>query len=139
MTTLETELEKCTQILQNLDLSSFLLEEALKAFEHLIDSLERHGKEPHIIEKMALIGKRMTLLGERFVSASGMQEEELLALFDNPKPFPKEKWDLAHETEQHLLRVVKNIAIHIGETPSTPHHEGKKHLHQPPRSKWMKS
>lgn len=147
MTTLEVELEKCTQFLQNLDPQSFSLEEALGSIERLIDSLERYihdhkAQTPReLTEKISLVGQRLTLLGERFVNATGMHEEELLALFDSPKPFSKDKWELAHATEQHLLRVAKSIVSHIGEPPpeSHAHKDHPKHLHQPPRSKWMKS
>ncbi len=145
MTTLEVELEKCTQFLQNLDPKSFSLEEALGSIERLIDSLERYIQDHkmqtprELTEKISLVGQKLSLLGEPFVSAAGMQEEELLALFDSPKAFPKDKWELAHETERHLLRVAKSIAAHIAEPAPEPHKDTKKHLHHPPRSKWMKS
>ena len=147
MTTLEVELEKCTQFLQKIDPHSFSLEEALGSIERLIDSLERYiqdhkTKSPReLIEKISLVGQKLSALGEPFVNATGMHEEEILALFDSPKPFPKDKWELAHETERHLLRVAKSIVSHVGELPPEPHlqKDHPKHLHQPPRSKWMKS
>ncbi len=144
MTTLEVELEKCTQFLQKTNPHSFSFEEALGSIERLIDSLERYIQDHktqtprELTEKISLVGQKLSALGEPFVSATGMHEEELLALFDSPKPFPKDKWELAHATEQHLLRVAKSIVTHISE-PSESHKDTKKHPHHSPRSKWMKS
>lgn len=138
MTTLETELEKCAQFLQKLDPHSFSLEEAFGAIERLIDSLESHAKAPGLSSSIDLVRKKLTPLGEKFVSATGMQEEELLDLFDNPKPFPKDKWELAHAIQKHLLSVAKSLALHLSEPSSFPP-ESKKHPHPPARSNWMRT
>ncbi len=124
--------------------------QTLEFFEHLKDLLKTGTAEEKrdALKMMAELYQKMMEETKKICDRSGMSEEQLLAVAENPKNFTPDQWNLISECKKKIAQAGENISKTVqplaeqGEGKgATPQGEKKPSdpLKRARKSKWMRS
>lgn len=123
-----------------------VVREYLAFFEELKERLKSAGPEEkkQLFFLMNEMYTKMLAESQKIAQRSGLTEEQLLQLSENPNNFSQEQWQLLQETKKNLSTVSKEIAKNVSsskkeskESPSSDKEGPKKPRRG--RSNWMRS
>lgn len=128
-----------------------ILKEAVLFFEELRREFPKAGQEQRVemIQMMNELHERLKKVSKRVADETGMTEDDLYALAENPSNFSPDQWELVQETKKKLYDSVRKFSSSLEDKNKavpqpTEAQEAKKPMRPPikrrsRKSDWMKS
>lgn len=126
--------------------------QTMEFFEHLKEMLRTGNvdEKKEALKMMTELYQKMVEETKRVCERSGLSEEQLLAIAENPKNFTPDQWRLIEECKEKIVVAGENLKKTLqpmieeggGTKPAAPSPEGKKgasSIRRQGKSKWMRS